>query len=232
MKSLLAICLILAAPFVVAADKGAVAPAADDVVRGVVLEVKDVESYTYLRLKTKSGETWAAVEKTPLKKGAEVTIEHAMVMKNFESVALKRRFDSIVFGQLAGAAGVAPAAAPHGGMAKAPVNVANIKVDKAAGANARTVAEIIGRAGQLKDKPVLVRGQIVKYNAGIMGKNWLHLRDGTGSDKDGSNDLLVTTLNEASPGEVVTVKGTVRTDKDFGSGYVYKVMVDEATLQK
>jgi hypothetical protein len=231
MKSLLAICLILAAPFVVAADKGAAAPAADDVVRGVVLEVKDVDSYTYLRLKTKSGETWAAVEKAPLKKGAEVTIEHAMVMKNFESVALKRRFDSIVFGQLAGAAGVA-AAAPHGGMAKAAVDVSNIKVDKAVGANARTVAEIVGRAGQLKDKPVLVRGQIVKYNPGIMGKNWLHLRDGTGSDKDGSNDLLVTTLNEANPGEVVTVKGTVRTDKDFGSGYVYKVMVDEATLQK
>lgn len=225
MKALLALCLILAAPFAAAA-------APDSVVRGVVLEVKDVENYSYLRLKTKSGETWAAVEKAPLKKGAEVTIEDAMVLHNFDSVALKRRFDSIVFGQLAGAPAAAAPAAPHGGMGKAPVDAANIKVDKAVGANARTVAEIVGRAGELKDKPVLVRGKIVKYNPGIMGKNWLHLRDGTGTEKDGNNDLLVTTVGEARLGDVVTIKGTVRTDKDFGAGYLYKVMVDDATLQK
>jgi hypothetical protein len=71
----------------------------------------------------------------------------------------------------------------------------------------------------------------VKYNPEIMGRNWVHLRDGTGSALDNSNDLLVTTTNEAEIGDVVTAKGIVRTDMDFGSGYAYKVLVEEATLE-
>jgi hypothetical protein len=42
----------------------------------------------------------------------------------------------------------------------------------------------------------------------------------------------VTTLDQANVGDVVLVKGVVRTDKDFGSGYSYKVLIEEATLQK
>ena len=83
----------------------------------------------------------------------------------------------------------------------------------------------------LKDKPVLVRGKVVKYNAGIMGKNWVHLRDGSGSAADNTNDVLVTTANQAKVGDVVTVKGIVHTNKDFGAGYAYKVLIEEATLQ-
>ena len=96
-----------------------------------------------------------------------------------------------------------------------------IKVDKATGPDARTVAEVVtGKAG-LKDKSVLVRAQVVKVNTGIMGKNWLHLRDGSGSAADGSNDILVTTRDIAALGDVVSVKGTVRTDVNLGSGYTY-----------
>jgi hypothetical protein len=72
----------------------------------------------------------------------------------------------------------------------------------------------------------------VKYNAGIMGKNWIHLRDGSGSVADGTNDILVTTTQEAKAGDVLAVKGIVRTDKDFGSGYSYKVLIEEASLQQ
>lgn len=107
----------------------------------------------------------------------------------------------------------------------------DVKVPKAVGENAKTVAEIMTGSAKLKDKPVLVRGKIVKYNAGIMRKNWVHLRDGSGSEADGSNDLIVTTTNETKVGDIVTAKGVVRTDKDFGSGYSYKVLVEEATLQ-
>ena len=90
----------------------------------------------------------------------------------------------------------------------------------------------MAKPADLKDKPVLVRGKIVKYNAGIMGKNWVHLRDGSGSAADQTNDVLVTTTEEAKVGDIVTAKGVVRTDKDFGAGYTYKVIVEEATLQK
>lgn len=105
------------------------------------------------------------------------------------------------------------------------------KVAKASGANARTVEEILTKSSELKDKSVVVRAKVVRYNAGILGKNWIHLRDGTGSASNNSNDLLVTTLDQATTGDVVTVKGFVRVDKDFGSGYFYKVLVEEATLQ-
>jgi hypothetical protein len=107
-----------------------------------------------------------------------------------------------------------------------------VKVEKAKGANAQTVAGIVGGAPKLKDKPVTVRGQVVKFSSGIMGKNWLHLRDGTGSSRDGTDDLVVVTNDSTSVGEVVLVSGTVRTDRDLGMGYSYKVLVEDARLSK
>jgi len=234
MKAHLAICMIVAATSVWAGANAAPLPPGATVVKGEVLEVKDVESYTYLRLKTKDGETWAAVSKAPVTKGAKVMIENVTVMNNFESKSLKKTFPTILFGTLGGAGGSAPGdgmAMAHPDLAKA-TGKGDINVPKASGANARTVAEIMTKSAELKGKPVLVHGKIVKYNAGIMGKNWIHLRDGSGSAADNTNDLLVTTTNQAKMGDVVTVKGVVRTDKDFGSGYSYKVVVEEATLQK
>ncbi len=225
-KLLLAICLIFTAPLassVWAADNTAAA------VSGEVLEVKDVDSYTYLRLKTKDGETWAAVNKAVVKKGDKVTVENVSVMNNFESKALKKTFATILFGNLGG--GDKAAASPHSGVVT-PVDIGSVKVAKAAGPNARTVAEIVTKAAQLKDKPVLVAGKVVKYNAGIMGKNWIHLQDGTGSAASDSNDILVTTVAQAKLGDVVTVSGVVHTDKDFGAGYSYKVLIEEATLKR
>lgn len=229
MKHLLVI-LFLCSAFTTASFAAGEAPqAATSVVKGEVLEVKDVEVYTYLRLKTKDGETWAAVNKAPVKKGSTVSIENAMVMKNFESTSLKKTFSSIVFGTLAGAA-KAGAQDPHGAAAKV-ADTGPIKVDKAKGANARTVADIVTKSAELKDKTVQVRGKVVKYSAEIMGKNWIHLRDGSGSEANSSNDILVTTGSPSKVGDVLTVSGTVRTDKDFGSGYAYKVLIEDATLQ-
>jgi hypothetical protein len=234
MRTMLAICLMLAAAVVFADD--AAIPAASTAVEGVVLEVKNVESYTYLRLSTKDGETWAAVNKAPVKKGSKVTIENPTVMHNFESKSLKTTFKQIVFGNLAGSPG-SPAgdrngmAAAHAGMAN-PAPAADIHVAKASGANAHTVGEVAVKGAELKDKQVLVRGQVVKFNPNIMGKNWIHLRDGTGSAADNTNDILVTSTDQVKVGDVVTIKGIVRTDKDFGAGYAYKVLIEEATLQR
>jgi hypothetical protein len=211
-----------------AADAPPTAPATGNTVTGVVLETREVDSYTYVRMKTKQGETWAAVGKAPLKKGATIVIEDTMVMKDFESKALKKTFPSIIFGNLAGSA--KNTAEPHGGVAKMP-DTGPIKVTKATGANARTVAEVVTKGAELKDKQVQVRGKVVKYSAQIMGKNWIHLRDGSGSATDNTNDILVTSSAQAQVGDVVTVTGTVRLDKDFGAGYVYKVLIEEATIQ-
>lgn len=200
--------------------------------RGEVLEVKEVDAYTYLRLKTKDGEIWAAVGKAPVRKGAEVTIENATVMTNFESRALKRRFDRILFGTLA-APGAAPAnlGAVHQGAAPAAA-APDEKIGKASGADARTVAELFGRKAAMKDKPAAVRGKVVKVTPNVMGKNWVHLRDGTGAAADRTNDLLVTTKETAEVGAIVVAKGVVRTDVELGAGYRYALLLEDAKLQK
>ena len=110
--------------------------------------------------------------------------------------------------------------------------MANVKVPKASAVKARTLAEILTKSAELKDKPVSVRGTVVKYNQEIVGKNWVHLRDGSGSEADKTNDLLVTTKSAARPGDVVTAGDVVRLDRDFGSGYSYKARLEDATLQK
>jgi len=235
MKILLAIYLIVApaftsfAPVVWAGETPASTSPSAALVTGEVLEIKDVDSYTYLRLKTKDVETWAAVGKAAVKKGAKVSIENVMVMKNFESKSLNKTFPTILFGSLTVADKAT--ASPHSGAAKALDTTVPVNVAKAIGANARTVAEIVTKAAELKDKSVLVRGQIVKYNPQVMGRNWIHLRDGSGVAADNTHDILVTTTQQAKHGDVVTVSGVVRTDKDFGSGYAYKVLIEDATLK-
>ena len=114
----------------------------------------------------------------------------------------------------------------------APVDLENIKVPKASGPNARTVAEVITKRVELKDKTVLVRGKVVKFTPEILNKNWIHLRDGSGSASDNTHDVIVTTNDQVKAGDVVVVKGVVRIDKDLGSGYSYKVLIEEATLQR
>jgi hypothetical protein len=201
---------------------------------GKVLETKDVDSYTYLRLKTRDGEVWAAVNRAPVKVGAEVAIANPVVMRDFQSKTLGKTFDRIVFGSLADSGPIASSGggmgSPHAGMAK-PV-VGDVKVAKATGPDARTVAEVNLRRADLKGKPVAVRGKVVKFTPGVMGKNWLHLRDGSGSEADGSNDIVVTTLDETKVGDVVQANGIVVTDRNLGSGYSYKVLIEEATLRK
>jgi hypothetical protein len=226
--------MIVTATLAGAAESAAANPPETSVVKGKVLEVKDVENYTYLLLKTQDGDTWAAVNKSPVKKGATVSIDNVTVMNNFESKTLKKTFPTILFGTLSAA--TASGRNDHFMGTAYPLfgkkaDTADARVPKPSGANAKTVAEITSNAAELKNKPVLVSGKVVKYNPGIMGKNWLHLRDGSGSAADNTNDILVTTQNTASLGSVVTVKGIVRTDKDFGAGYAYKVLIEEATLQ-
>jgi len=209
---------------------------------GKVLERIEASPYCYLRLQTARGEVWAAVPEAKIEKGTEVTIANPMLMNNFESKTLNRTFAEVFFGTLAPAGGAAPAApagmaAPMGApqaQSGAPVVAKEAvgKVDKATGADAQTVAEVWAKKGNLKEKSVTIRGKVVKYNPGVMGKNWLHLQDGSGDAAKGTHDITVTSQDQATKGDVVTVKGVVRTDKDFGAGYTYAIIVEDAKVTK
>lgn len=93
----------------------------------------------------------------------------------------------------------------------------------------KTVAEVFAGKDALAGQKVTVRGKVVKVNAGIMGTNWLHVRDGSG--EDGTNDLTVTTAGTVpNVGDTVLLTGTVALNKDFGMGYTYDVIVEDADV--
>ena len=112
---------------------------------------------------------------------------------------------------------------------KTPV-VENVKVEKAQGPNAYSIAELYEKGSTLEKQKVVVKGKVVKVSSGIMGKTWVHLRDGSGSAEQETNNLVVTTQDVPDVGDVVTASGTLYKDKDFGGGYKYKVIVEEATI--
>ncbi|WP_456416398.1 hypothetical protein [Thiolapillus sp.] len=103
-------------------------------------------------------------------------------------------------------------------------------VTLASDAVTKTVGAVYEEKAQLAGKQVRVSGEIVKVNNKIMGRNFLHLRDGTG--KQGSNDLTVTSQETAEVGDQVEIVGTVSTDVDFGSGYTYPLLIEKATITK
>jgi hypothetical protein len=212
--------------------------AADGALRGKLLERIDAGSYSYLRIATASGEIWAAVPVAKVNPGATVEIEQPIWMQDFEGKAIGRKFSKIAFGTLAGAAPSAPPAAAavmpasfvHPPSAAPAADAGKVKVEHLPGPSGQTVEQVFAKRAALNGKPVGVRGKVVKVTAGVMGRNWVHLKDGTGTP--GSDDLLVTTQDECAVGDVVVARGTARTDQDFGAGYKYPVLIESAKLQE
>ena len=225
-------------------------------VTGKILETMDSGGYTYMKLSSGGGEVWAAVNATKVKRGQTVTVVNAMAMDGFESKTLHRKFDRILFGSLATAGGAPPIdaaaaqqgqmppghpdasdpkfremmASQHAAAAQGPADVGSVKVPKAEGG--KTVAEVFAERKDLADKDVTVRGKVVKFLPEIMGRNWFHLRDGSGTADKKDNDLTVTTSETVAIGDVVVVKGKVKTDQDFGAGYAYPVLIEDAKVSK
>lgn len=128
------------------------------------------------------------------------------------------------------AAPAGPAAMPANHPQARPTGEVNLTgIVKAEGG--KTVAEVFTEKDALAGQKVAVRGKVVKTNAGIMGKDWVHVRDGSGAD--GTNDLTVTTTMNPLPkvGDTVLVTGTAVTNKDFGMGYQYPVMLESAEVK-
>jgi len=191
---------------------------------GKVVETMNSGGYTYALLDKGGVKTWVALPQTQIAIGSEIACQPGMVMSNFNSTSLNRTFESIVFSQgLISTGAPAPAAS---------ASTEAIKVSKAEGPNANTIGEIFEKKGSLANTPVEVQAKVVKVSRGIMGKTWLHLQDGTGSQAEGTNDLVVTTDSVPVPevGAVVTIKGNLSLDRDFGAGYRYGVIVEGAEV--
>jgi hypothetical protein len=217
-------------------DAGTAAPAAPEV-SGTVVQTINSGGYTYVRLETGDGEVWAAGPETPVAVGDRIVLSAGQVMPNFHSASLDRTFDSIVFlstlskpGE-GGMNGVAAQAHEAAGVMNAMTNkeVPSVEAGSVPKAeNGHTVAELYATKADLAGKEVAVMGRVVKYNGGIMGKNWLHVKDGSG--EAGTDDLTVTTASVVQVGDLVLVQGKVTLDKDFGAGYSYDLIIEDATV--
>jgi hypothetical protein len=205
-------------------------------ISGKVLETMNNGGYSYIHLQKKSGDKiWVAVMETPVKIGSQMSFNPGLAMSNFESKGLKRTFDSIIFTDslTTSASDIKKMqAASPGSKGSVVAKEEKILVAKATGPDAVTVEETFKNSAKLDKKRVVVRGKVVKVSSGIMKLNWIHIQDGTGSQKKGTNNLVCTSKNVAVVGDIVTVIGTLAKNRDFGSGYRYKAIVENATFKK
>jgi hypothetical protein len=216
-----------------AAPAAAAAPAVAQGIAGTVVETMNTGGYTYVLVENGGTKSWAAAPEFKVAVGDSVTLPaNAMAMENYQSKSLQRTFDVVYFvdsvmvngGNMAMATSKVAPVEGHPQVAVKPAE----KISGVAKAD-KTVAEVFAEKGSLAGKSIKVRGKVVKFSPQIMGKNWIHLQDGTGSD--GSNDLTVTTSGTAKQGDMILVSGVVVADKDFGYGYQYPVMIEDATVK-
>jgi len=220
-------------------------------IKGTVLEVIDAGSFIYILLDRGDKKSWATIPPVGLEKGEEVTLILATVFNNFYSKALDRLFDELIFAsgvegktpkkrtaqdrqdrmkrrsmQLAGAP--TPSSEPAASDAPEP----ELEITKADVTKKYTVGDTYTKAAELADSKVVVTGKVVKVTQNVMGKNWIHIQDGTGDEARQQNDLVVITTDLPAKDSNVRVEGVLRTDKDFGSGYSYAIVVEEATISQ
>jgi len=205
-----------------------------------VNEVIQTSNYTYLKVSDNGAENWIAVTRQEAAAGEVYYYDQALEMKNFNSKELNRTFETIYFVQGISKQPIAAAAAPASGMGMggdmAAKHTGKIALEKkvanviAPAAGSISIAQLYADKANYSGKVIKIKGQVVKINEEVMGKNWIHIQDGSGDS--GNFDLAVTTLDGMKMDDVVTFEGTITLDKDFGAGYFYELIMEDAKLVK
>jgi hypothetical protein len=203
-----------------------------------VVEVIQGGSYTYIKAKENMGEKWMAVLKQDVQTGVVYYYDEALPMNNFHSKEIDRTFEEIFFvntisttplekGSMSGmgAMGETEAQPAHMGKVNTEQN-SSITLEKKA--EEITVAKIFASRNEYSGKEVEIRGVVVKVNEQVMGKNWIHIQDGTSDN--GNFDLTVTSTELPAVNDEITVKGKIILNKDFGYGYSYEVIMEDAAI--
>lgn len=196
-----------------------------------VAEVIQTSNYTYLDVEENGNRYWMAIAKNDVAPGQLMYYNSGLPMSNFESKELDRIFEQILFVQVV-------SDNPNPESTLAPMERA--MVNKSAGEKKQveiapvtgglTLEQVYDQREQLAGKEIVVKGIVTKYNPAILNRNWLHIQDGT--EKGKNYDLTITTNDETKVGEIVVFKGTLNLNVDFGSGYAYDLILENATLQK
>jgi len=203
---------------------------APDAHQVTAVEVIQTSGYTYVRVVADKRDYWIATNKMEVKEGETYFWSQGAEMNNFTSKELKRTFPSIFFVEdFTDQPILKKPQMPATSMAgkQKPPEKTGITVPRAE--DGITVAELYSKRNSFQGKTIKIRGEVVKFSPQIMNKNWVHLQDGT---RDGDNwDLAITTQDIVKTGDIVVFEGVVALNKDFGAGYVYDVILEDAKLK-
>ncbi len=209
-------------------------------ITGTVVETMNAMGYTYVLVDTGEEQVWAATPQFEVSEGDMVVVPEGMPMHNYRSQTLEREFelvyfvDSILNASNASASTETPAS-PQMPQGHPPISGANSPaaaepIEVAKLDDGMTVEEIYAARENLGAKQVSLRGQVVKFSPQIMGTNWIHLQDGSGNAEAGTHDLTVTSDVQLKVGDVVVATGEITVDKDFGHGYFYNLIMENAAV--
>ncbi len=192
-----------------------------------VEEKIDAANYTYLQVTENDKTYWIAVTRMEIEMGETVYFSQAMEMKNFKSESLNRTFESVLFVQDASKFPNQQAGDdPHKNLKRRQDEEISIETPQ----DSKSVEQIYNEKESLNGKTVKVKGKVVKVNQNIMNRNWIHIQDGTGNETN--SDLVITSQDVVALGDIVTAEGIVSSDKDFGAGYFFPVIVEDAKIVK
>jgi len=190
---------------------------------GKVISTIDAGIYTYVETDTGSEIIWLAGPKTSLAAGSTITVNTSKPMHDFHSKTLNRDFPVVYFVS-SFTDNAATSAAPLNGHA-VPAKATTLSQPIARAEGGQTIAEIIASKKELSGKIVKIRGKVTKFTANVMNKNWIHLVDGSSE-----SDLTIITSDNAEIGQTIMIEGSVVLDKDFGYGYFYDLLIDNAKI--
>lgn len=202
-----------------------------------VQEVLQAGTYTYLRVLEDGTEKWIAAPSIQAEIGKTYYFKNSMEMANFESKELDRTFETVYFVEkisnnpnfnVITKAGTLNDANLSQQATKPVIEKATVKIELVKGVI--TIAELYKNTKAFEGKTIKVKGKVTKFNPAIMNRNWIHLQDGT--EYNGEFDLTLTTNAEVKVGDVITFEGKVSLDKDFGAGYMYKLIIEDAVIVK
>ncbi len=205
---------------------------------GKLLQMFKSGGYTYLEYESEGKKFWAASKMVVANIGNIIEFNNPLVMKDFYSKTLKRKFELIYFAGMVravGKSGQQPMSSMQSmkGHKKMNPDTKVIKVNPGSvkkADNGYTIAECYSQKDALKGKTILIRARVVKFSSKIKGRNWIHIRDGSG--KSGSNDITFTTKETFVPGDLILIKGTLILNKDIGSGYLFPVFMEDPEVMK
>jgi len=192
-----------------------------------VSEVLNTDKYSYLRVKENGAEYWVAIAKRGVKVGASYLYTGGIMKKNFLSKEFNRVFETVYLISDFRDENAAAAATRQGAMPNAKEALEPPKNLKPA-LGAIKISELVANLKKYEGKTVKITGKCVKVNPMIMGRNWLHLQDGSGKDLD----LTVTTTENIPLGTILTMEGIIALNRDFGAGYRYDYIMETAVAVK